>query len=80
MLKLAAIAGQGYPIGRAPYLRRLRSRFGGLLRAAALLKRILPQSPGYAATGVLGRALAAIMYGLIVLFMFAYWPLVGLWK
>jgi sodium-dependent dicarboxylate transporter 2/3/5 len=28
----------------------------------------------------LGLPLAAIMYGLIVLFMFTYWPLVGLWK
>ena len=27
----------------------------------------------------LGLPLAAIMYGLIVLFMFTYWPLVGLW-
>jgi di/tricarboxylate transporter len=28
----------------------------------------------------LGLPLAAVMYGLIVLFMFTYWPLVGLWK
>jgi solute carrier family 13 (sodium-dependent dicarboxylate transporter), member 2/3/5 len=28
----------------------------------------------------LGLPLAAIMYGLIVLFIFSYWPLVGLWK
>ena len=28
----------------------------------------------------LGLPLAVIMYGLIVLFMFTYWPLVGLWK
>lgn len=28
----------------------------------------------------LGLPLAVIMYGLIVLFMFSYWPLVGLWK
>ena len=28
----------------------------------------------------LGLPLTVIMYGLIVLFMFAYWPLVGLWK
>ena len=28
----------------------------------------------------LGMPLAAIMYGLIALFMFTYWSLVGLWK
>jgi solute carrier family 13 (sodium-dependent dicarboxylate transporter), member 2/3/5 len=28
----------------------------------------------------LGLPLTVIMYGLIVLFMFSYWPLVGLWK
>jgi len=67
----------------------------GIVPGVALIAQCLsiipvtsaPTMIGYGAGGFATRdmmrrclPLAAIMYGLMLLFMFCYWPLVGLWK